>query len=175
MVEINLLPWREYRHAYQVKRLKQILVSTITIALIFVCILHFLLMNLLQRETTRLSIIQAELQRFSTWKTDEDLIRDSNRIDKQASQHIAQTNKLFQMLASKWQENVCFTELVQDKNTVLFTGYAETTEEFTEFIKHWNVSHLFTALNIESLQYQENAHAVQFHFRAFENTSFKVD
>jgi Tfp pilus assembly protein PilN len=155
MVEINLLPWRDYLSVFERKQLLRFILVALLAAIMAVAGTHMLFAQLLS-----------------------DLQIKKTELDQVLSQHAplqagyvpaggnvtGQVVALYAALAHLQPSSVCFTEITHKQNITSFAGRARSAADLTDYLLHWNAAALFTELQIEQLQ-RDSAYVVTFRFR----------
>lgn len=164
MVTINLLPWRESARMYEKKILKQYLMIAIFAAIFSMIFLRFTLslrekvlqknMVELKREVDEMMNLQGKMPQ-----------KDSKRKLKKWLSYHDDTQKLLIEIGKKSAADVCFKEIMRNKNTLFFTGRARSAADFTRFLQHWNAAYLFSEIKIKQIQQHADGF-VQFDFEA---------
>ncbi|TAK76171.1 MAG: hypothetical protein EPO11_04605 [Gammaproteobacteria bacterium] len=157
MVTINLLPWRDHLRRYQEKSVKRIILIAISVSLSLLFAVHWTLKEMIHREQLKVLALQALQPSLPA----ED---SSGKFDRARFA----TQNLFAELAKGYDDDVCFTGITREKNSITFSGSARTAAELTDFLKNWHATYLFAEIKIDQLQYQPDNGWVQFRFRAIE-------
>jgi hypothetical protein len=159
-VEINLLPWRDYKRAYQNKVMKKILLATLLFTMIILTILHQILSS---RETALQIRIDVILNQIQQWR--EQSIRQNQ---KQSSQPLpkppSDITTLFDELKKMNENEVCFTDISRKKNMTMFTGKAHSAADLTDYLQNWRAAYLFSHIKINQLKQKNNT--AEFRFEA---------
>jgi len=171
MVEINLLPWRDYVLVYQRKQLKKILLTAVLSAVFLVAAMHLLCSRQLHGLQIRKTQLDQDLSQYAAQQQ----LRASMRLlhteeaGQSRSRDDTAAGKLFVELGKSRLSGVCFTEIVRDRNSILFAGQTRSAADLTDFLVNWNAAALFSELQIDQLQLQKS-HLMQFRFRGFEGS-----
>ena len=169
MVTINLLPWPEYIRVYQAARIKKLLLGAAVAAFSMVLCMHFYMSRQLHAKQNEIAKLEEEIDKFSNVEPffspkNADLNAGKDRESREINHK--KTQKLFTELGKMIIGKVCFTEIVREKNTIIFSGRAETAADFTLFLTHWKAASLFSEIKIEQLQYQPAHQQMHFRFQA---------
>lgn len=167
MVNINLLPWRRFEREYQNRLLKKIFISTISIALFILIIVHALISH---QEKLWQANVAATNKKLSLYReinaqnTSNITAFSEVNTPKQYDKHDFAI-RLFSELSKRNAGKVCFTDIERMDKTLLFSGKARSILELTEFLRGWNAAYLFNEIKINSIETQENGF-VHFRFQA---------
>lgn len=167
MVAFNLLPWREMRFVYQQKSRNTIFALSVVLALSMIVGLHCWFTN------------EMHLMHKHVLALREEVLRLTNKQQKQVKQSAAEllSPQLQQLvvnhrsaltvlneLSRRLDASVCFTDMVREKEKVVFVGVAHSAAEFTEFLRYWRGAYLFSEIKIEQLQQSLTNSLMQFRF-----------
>lgn len=172
MVEINLLPWREYTRLYQAKQMKKILFLTLTLCVIPVTGMVLVLTWHEKQLHARITELKKETGRYAVQKplpAKQDRL-DEAKTSKKYLDRQAATQKFFGELASISAANLCFTSVTRVMNKITFSGNARSAVDLTDFLTHWQAASFFSEIKIEQIEQQGHAF-MRFRFQALENVS----
>lgn len=163
MVEINLLPWRDYSARYQKKQM-QILFALIFLVGVMCWLVMFASLSWQEKKvrvriaTLKQSISHYGLPSATVIKPGFHFLLNQRK----------KTIKLFHELAYLDEKNVCFTKMIRNKNKIYFSGQAHSAVELTYFLTHWQAGKLFSEVKIEQIEQQKNK-PLQFRIQALES------
>lgn len=149
MVEINLLPWREFKKAYEKKITRLYILSGLLIGLLVTMPAHFFLGYQIKLSTNKTYQLQEKLQRYFQSHPAPIL---AHYITQSILDYGNTTQKFFLELSHSYQEQACFTEIVRHDNVIQMTGLTPSPIDLTEFLKNWHLGKLFSQIKIDSLQ-----------------------
>lgn len=168
MVTFNLLPWRQYQKAQQQKRLTIIMGSVILFSVTTIMIAYLVMSAWERQRAYHITALTSEWHRYQ----ESNALRRKKFLSqtKPVNQvnHDITMDKLFSGLAKQSPENVCFTEMVRDKNTIIFTGVTDSAADLTTYLRQWSLAYLFTDITLKLLEQQDNG-SLRFIFLAREN------
>ena len=123
----------------------------------------------LKQVSNRVALLKSEWNRLADHTASLDMLNDQSPGTMQESlQHQQMVQRLFIELARQQGPNVCFTEIKDEKNNIVFLGQAYSAADLTEFLRHWRVADLFSEIKIDQLVQQKNG-LVQFQLHAMRN------
>lgn len=159
MVNINLLPWRDYELEYQKRNLFKISFMIIGLAALMGFSIHMVISRQEIAMQNRVALINQKLNDY----------REQNQIaDKPVS--LIQNRpygKIFFESKTMYQAMVCFTDIEKMNKTISFAGKARSLTGLTEFLLQWEAAYLFSEIQIKLIEQQENG-LVKFGFQAKE-------
>lgn len=147
MVNINLLPWREQELKYQKKMLGRMFVLTAMSGIIIIVVMHIILA---QQENILRARINAGNETLTKTHSQSEVAAANPLPD------IILIGKIFSALESTSQAMICFTEIKNEQQSVLFKGKTQSMQDLTQYFLHWKAKALFTDLNIKQISQQEN-------------------
>lgn len=164
MVEVNLLPWRDYTRAYQRKQIKVILFLTVVLSVLPLMGAFIFLSQQEKKRHLHVLQLKQEVARYGKTRMlpKAGALRRGENKKIISQQH--RTQQLFHALAFIKEENLCFTNMTRVKETIVFTGIARSALDLTLFLTHWRGVSLFSEVKIEQIEQQKNQ--VRFHLRA---------
>jgi len=171
MVTFNLFPWRERKAHYEAKKIKLIVITSLLMALLW----HFLGYQyvLYQKNRIRLELIHMH-------KMEQNLIaqvqlRQPKLNQKHFAKQINQLKTKYQLLKKMLSElsiesknDICFTEIRREANTISLTGNANSADALTEWLTHWNVSYFVSQIIIKHLKVNSATGFTEFNLIAIE-------
>ncbi len=155
MVEINLLPWRDYLSVYERKQLLRFILVPLLMAVMAVAATHMLFAQLLSALQIKKTELDQSLGQYTQLQTPYVPVN---------ANITGQIAALFAALTKPQPSSVCFTEITHKQNATIFAGRARSAADLTDYLLHWNAASLFTELQIEQLQ-RDSAYVVKFRFR----------
>lgn len=170
MVIFNLLPWREHEYQYHKRKWRLIFTLSLSATLFTLFIWYALLI----KDVTALEHYVETLNvSLLTYKKN---IRENQSDDQQYKllDHVrtyhAANSRLLKAMHQPLISGICFTEISRHQSTLTYKGHAASVALFTDFIKDWRASALFTEIKIDHLQ--QEGDQIIFHFRAEEKEMF---
>ncbi len=160
MIEINLLPWREYTREYQNNMIKKLLLMSLFVILLIWAVLHIILS--IRENHLKLSIdtLQNKIRQL-----DAAVSRTKTKKFKQSTQHFFSFAALLSELGKKEINNVCFTDIVYTNTLITFIGKTRSTADLTDYLRNWSATPFFSQININDIE-QKNLGLTQFQFQA---------
>lgn len=173
MVNINLLPWRDYLKRYQEKNFKKMLLLAIGGSLCFLLTLHYLLMIQKAHLQERLLQKQQDEKNLATTQTPTADTLTIAQIIYQHQQYQDYTQHSWLAIQQTENTGVCFNAIVRKAHHVLFTGYAISVLQLTQFLLHWSGMKFFSTIKINQIISED--HGIKFQFDAIENEESNHD
>ena len=167
MLNINLLPWREQKQLSEKRKVLQFGISAFCFSFILILSWYYFLkwkIFHLERKITELQIEQKEFAKTPTNKPSEITNETNNAFLRY--QHA--TKLFFSDLVKLPDNNICFTEIIRDKNRMIFTGNAYSTIALTTFLTQWKSAYLFSEIRIKQIQKDDVTGLVKFRFDGIE-------
>jgi hypothetical protein len=167
MVTINLLPWREWKAAYEVRVIKQMMVS-IFLAHVVIVLGGYLLITEINREwKTEVAHLSQQVKRKNNWQ--HQVIADTNpnpniknvlpmSLPDQLSPY-----EVFQLFQTNRPQTLCFTEVKRHKKNWMIVGKTQKLYDLMLYLKAWYNTSLFSSIHISDL----NQGPYGFQFRLF--------
>lgn len=153
MVNINLLPWREYEQEYQKWVLYKIFFLIVALIAIIIFSAHIIISQWEVAAKNRVALVNQKLNQF---------------IAKPAQlSHPSIRNKSLVENKRMSQDVVCFTGIERVDKTFSFTGEARSLTDLTEFFRQWHAAYFFAEIQIKLIEQQKNG-LVKFGFQAKE-------
>lgn len=169
MVAINLLPWREYTKSYQLKQIKIIFLSAVVLTSMMIIAGLVVVLKWQDISNIRIAMLTKEFNHYQESRLTRTKVQGP-ALTVLASQSISQDfsiGRLFTALGTKPHAEVCFTEIIRDNNTILFTGKTRSAADLTEYLRYWSAAYLFTEIRIKRLDQQQDG-LTRFSFQAQE-------
>lgn len=128
MVEINLMPWRTQKIAYERKKMKWLISAGVVLAMILMTIIHILLSRQIQRDEKTLRQLEAALPPAV------DAVHGNQKTVLDGSSEGFLTGKsvteLLKMIAQSSISGVCYQQLMRDESGWRLTGRALSVTAF---------------------------------------------
>jgi len=177
MVVINLLPWRTYKQIYEEKIIKKMLLSVMCFSTLIAAMAHFFLSQQVHGVSLRIVHLQEEMRQMRLLKKqirkDQHQMNSLNMMRRLQEYRLA-TSQLFGELGKNNAADVCFTSIVRNKNSLLFSGNVSSALALTAFLKTWSALFLFSEIKLDYLKQQPENRFMEFRFRAIENHSYDL-
>lgn len=151
MVEINLLPWRDYTQAHQKKIMKKILLATLLVTLIFLVSLHQVLSSRENALEARMHILQQQMQELQAQS-----IKQQQKTPQALPKRLFAITPLLDELIKMNADDVCFTDIIHHNKNTTFIGKTQTAAALTDYLKKWRAAFLFSHVKINQLEKKNN-------------------
>lgn len=157
MVNVNLLPWRDYEFEYQKQSLYRISLLAIGFAAFIIFSIHTIISRQELAAQNRVALANQKLNDYHKKDqiTVKPLLLTQNRF----------SEKIFVESKQMNQAKVCFSEIEKTNKTYSFTGKAHSLIGLTEFLRQWDAAYLFSEIQIKVIEQQKNG-LVKFGFQA---------
>jgi hypothetical protein len=159
MVEINLLPWRDYTRDYENKVMKKTLLTTLLLTALILVGIHHILSKREAALQAHLDMLQKQPQQLQ-WQSVKPV-----KTSRPLHELHPEITILFEELKKMRANEVCFTDIIRNNNMTLFMGKAYSAADLTNYLKNWRAAYLFSQININQLE-QKNGAITQFRFEA---------
>jgi hypothetical protein len=156
MVEINLLPWRNYLRSYQKKMIKKIMMITLIMALIGIAIFHQIL-------SIQEKILEARIDDLQNKLADRNSLPKPEKVSLPKPPY--ELILLLRELKNMPHSSLCFTSITRHHNITAFKGKAHSIINFTDYLKNWTAAFLFSYIKIQQLDAKDKS-LINFHFTA---------
>lgn len=172
MVNINLLPWRDYLKTYQRKKIIQILLMTLLlIFLLFYCVRSIIDFEFERLLLMKLSLKQKFAQQTSNlnYKNHKHQPILTHSMIEAARASLVNTENLMNYLGHHPISGVCFKQIARVETTLMFVGYANSVADLTEYLLALRKTQLFLTLKMDVMKQQGNG-VISFKFLANERS-----
>lgn len=157
MVTFNLLPWRTNMRLYQIRKFKITLLAVIILMVMLLVVMHVILISNEKKMNSHVAKLKKELKRYD--RHTQHSPSNVNLYDKKMM------TVLFAGLNQINSYAVCFTDVERNTNKIIFDGLTPSAYELTEFFNQWNMGNLFSEVQIQKIEKQDNG-LVRFVFQA---------
>ena len=166
MLDINLLPWREYKKIKNKKKLKIISIATIAFLFAIFLLIHFIFVIYNNTLSEKVETLSRHLENKAVVLTP---VNQTSIISLEEMKHIKDEQKFMRTIYQHLLHNqqvVQFNEISLEKNDITFRGTARSAQDLTYFLTHWSIANLFSKIELDYLKKQENHTGIFFKFRA---------
>lgn len=169
MVNINLMPWREYEKNYQYEIAKKIIMRSFVLVAVMWALFHGLFSYWEVQLHYRIVDLKNELQHTQQQFKQVFANASLQQVNSQAavtSQKQQEINRaFFSDLSQANMAGVCFMQVSRAAEQTEVSGYAYSAAELSAFLKHWRVANLFNEIQIKTLESETNGN-LHFVFQA---------
>lgn len=159
MVLINLLPWRVNKKLYERKTLIKILLCTITLTIMLLIGAFYFLNQLeIQNQIDLLQLNEEEqkIANVTVSTKKKEFVSEVNEGLQELIKNRTLLHALLNQLVKMQTHRLCFSEIKQDKNAVIFIGHVASAIDFTDLIINWPVAKLFYEIKLNTLKKSVN-------------------
>lgn len=173
MVEVNLLPWREYQKMYEKKVLHACLIGALVVSALILLPTHFWLQIELQHHDKKTARLKEQVQlHFGAELTK----LAPNYMSASALAYDHATQVLLHDIASHHDvAQACFTTISRTANHIQFTGNTRSAADLALFLKSWAGAKAFSEIMIDELKQTADESALQFTFHGYEQVQLEKE
>ena len=165
MVDINLLPWREYKKIYEKKVAMIFLMSAILVSIIILLPAHFFVWSQVNRYAIKTEKLKDQVQLNFGEKL---ATIAPNYISPAALSYRQATQTLLRGLGAAQPTAACFTSISRHANAIQFAGNTRSAADLAAFLKSWQAGGSFSQIMIDELKQQTGSTLMQFRFHGYE-------
>lgn len=164
MVNINLLPWRDWQRNYQKNAMRKIICACLLLACALLFVVHLSLKSQQEKALLHVSQLKQILNDYHADLSVQQYKRLASDQVHNLMRYADSTEQLLRSLA-RHHSALCFSAIKRNKNSLFFHGKTNSASDLTLFLQHWEAANLFAEIRIKAIERLEN-HLLQFYFQA---------